>query len=95
MLNQYVIIGRMLSIYDLNDNTGNSIMTISVIKLNSDEEDSYNNIKFLLKNNLSTNAKAYFKEKDLVGIRGYIDTDEDENIVLVADKITFLSQRKE
>jgi hypothetical protein len=44
---------------------------------------------------LSDKTKEYIMENDLVGIKGYIEINDDNNIVIIASKVTFLSGSKQ
>lgn len=39
--------------------------------------------------------KEYCKSNDVIGIRGSISTDANDNIIIIADKITFLASAKQ
>ena len=36
----------------------------------------------------------YIKENDLIGIKGYIEVDDFHRIIIIATKITFISNKK-
>ena len=36
----------------------------------------------------------YIKENDLIGIKGYIEVDDLHRIIIIATKITFISNKK-
>ena len=99
MLNQIVLVGR---IADLKSNSNKeSGKTSSTLTLACSR--SYKNIdgiyetdllKIELYNGLAQNTAEYCKKGDLVGIKGRVETIKNK-MVIIADKLTFLSSRKE
>lgn len=107
MLNQVVLVGRLVN--DIELNVKESGKTVSSVVLAVGR--SYKNvdgiyetdfIKCTLWNGIAQNTAEYCKKGDIVGIKGHIQTSsyEDENKVkhynveVVAEKVTFLSNKK-
>lgn len=51
-------------------------------------------IDVILKNELATNTMEYCKKGDMIAIRGRIEKLSNNNMKLVADKLSFLSNNK-
>ena len=87
MLNQVVLIGRLNE-----DITGNRI-TISVPRRYENEFGEYENdiFRVILNDSIAKTTYEYCKKGDLLGIKGQLKNDFG-NIVIIAEKITFLSR---
>jgi len=107
MLNQVVLVGRLAN--DIELNVKESGKTVSSVVLavgrsykNVDGIYETDFIKCTLWNGIAQNTAEYCKKGDIVGIKGHIQTSsyEDENKVkhynveVVAEKVTFLSNKK-
>ena len=51
-------------------------------------------VPVILSGNLKDRVKEYLQEDDLVGIRYNLEMDNNFNVHLVADKLTFLSRKE-
>ncbi len=51
-------------------------------------------IKIDIANDLKDNIAKFIKENDFVGIKGYIELDNTHSIIIIATKITFLSNKQ-
>ena len=51
-------------------------------------------VPVILGSNLKTRVQEYLQEDDLVGIKYNIEMDDNFNVHLVADKLTFLSHKE-
>ena len=51
-------------------------------------------VPVILSGNLKDRVKEYLQEDDLVGIKYNIEMDDNFNVHLVADKLTFLSHKE-
>lgn len=89
MLNQVVLVGRIITIEN------NNVM-INVPRNYKNEEGIYENDIFKINviDNIFKNVKEYCMKGDLIGIRGRIESQEN-TIIIKAEKITFLNTRKE
>lgn len=98
MLNQIVLVGRIVSDLEINETENGRKATTIQLKVprsfkNSEgiyEEDI---IPVVLWNGIAENACEYCKVGDLVGVKGRVQSKEDK-IVIVAEKMTFLSSKK-
>lgn len=93
MLNQIIVVGRLVSIKDLN---GETIITIASNRPFKNAEGEYETdfIDFKLWGAVANSTKEYCKKGDIIGVKGRIQTKviEDTKVTeLVAEKITFLS----
>lgn len=103
MLNQIVMVGRLvqdLEIKELENGQRVSYITLAVPRSYKNADGIYETdfIPCMVWNNIADNAKEYCKKGDLLGIKGRIQTrqEEDKNIIeIVAEKVIFLSSRKE
>ena len=51
-------------------------------------------VPVILSGNLKDRVKEYLQEDDLVGIRYNLEMDDNFNVHLVADKLTFMSRKE-
>ena len=107
MLNQTVIVGRVVSDPKLNQTeNGNKVtnLTLAVPRSYKNAEGLYDTdfIDCVLWNGVATNTAEYVKKGDLVGVKGRLESRKIEKynekikvLEVVAEKLTFLSSRKE
>ncbi len=103
MLNQIVLVGRLVQdpeIKELENGVKTSYITLAVPRSYKSADGIYETdfIPCMVWNNITDNVKEYRKKGDLLGIKGRIQTrqEEDKNIIeIVAEKVTFLPNRKE
>ena len=101
MLNQLVLIGRLVSDLQLNETenkTKECNITLAVQRLNKNEDGIYETdfISVRLYNGIAENTMKYCKKGDLLGIKGRVQTRQEENkniTEIVAEKITFLCNK--
>ena len=107
MLNQTVIVGRLVSdpeVYETESGRKISHITVAVPRsfknMNGEYETDF--ISCVLWKGIAENTAEYCKKGDLIGIKGRIqtrdiETEEDRKKVVevVAEKITFLSSKKQ
>lgn len=94
MLNQIVLVGRIVSIVMQDDDKGNrGVVTISVPASVKDENGEYpvDKIEIELFENLAKNTVDYCKKGDVIGVKGRIQKRDDESMKVVAEKVTFLT----
>lgn len=85
MLNSCILIGRFNGM--VNDN----VMELKVQRPREGELQEYYLINVFLGDNIVENAREYLKIDSVVGVKGTIKTNENKEIQIVADKISFLS----
>ena len=103
MLNQIVLVGRLVSDPQINETengTKECNITLAVPRSYKNSDGIYETdfIPCLLYKGIAENTAEYCKKGDLIGIKGRIQTkqEEDKNITeIVAERVTFLSSRKE
>ena len=103
MLNQTIIVGRLVSDPEIKETEkGNKVsyITLAVPRSYKNSDGIYETDFMPCKVGypMCDNVKEYCKKGDLLGIKGRIQTkqEEDKNIIeIVAEKVTFLSNRKE
>ena len=94
MLNQIVLVGRIVSIVMQDDDKGNrGVVTISVPASVKDENGEYpvDKIEIEMFDNIAKNTAEYCKKGDVIGVKGRIQRRNDEQMKVVAEKVTFLT----
>lgn len=91
MLNQVVLVGRIVKIFDtisIEDKEQTQI-TIAVSRSFKNKDDEYDTdfIDCILWDGISKQTKEYCKKGDLIGIKGRVQSMNQ----IVAEKVTFLS----
>ena len=81
MINTGTIVGKYIAAIE------NGI----VIRISSPKSQD---VPVILGGNLKDRVKEYLQEDDLVGIRYNLEMDDNFNVHLVADKLTFLSHKE-
>lgn len=107
MLNQIVLVGRLVNdpeIHKAENDITYSFITLAIPRSYKNEDGEYDTdfIKCKLLNLIATNTKEYCKKGDLIGIKGKIESktyekDDEKKYVIevIAEKVTFLSSKKE
>lgn len=101
MLNQVVIVGRIandIKIEKTESGKKYANITLAVTRpfKNMDGEYDTDFISCILWQGIAQNTMDYCNKDDLVGVKGRLETMEDNRLVLQAEKVTFLSSsRKE
>ncbi|MFV0249604.1 MAG: single-stranded DNA-binding protein [Bacilli bacterium] len=106
MLNQTVIVGRLVKDPELNETEkGNKVtnITLAVPRTYKNTDGNYDTdfINCVLWKGVAENTVEYCKKGDLLGVKGHIQSrsieiDEDirrQVVEVVAEKVTFLSSR--
>lgn len=91
MLNQVILVGRILEINE--DNT----LNILVNRCYKNEEGEYetDKIKIYIWRNISENVKENCNVGDVIGIKGRIQIDKiNGEMRIIAERITFLASKK-
>ena len=107
MLNQVVLVGRLVRDVEVRtgeNNTKYSFMTLAIPRSDKNHDGIYESdfIECVLWNIVATNTAEYCKKGDIVGIKGRLESRkvEENNInktvlLVIAEKVTFLSSKKE
>ena len=96
MLNQLTLVGRLVSDPQINETknkTKECNITLAVPRTYKNETDF---IPVRLCNEIATKVVEYCKKGDLVGIKGRIQTRQEENnniIEIIAERVTFLCNK--
>ena len=104
MLNQAVIVGRIVSQPEIKEENGKkySNLTLAVSRSYKNENGEYDTdfLDCTIWNGIAENVKEYCMKGDLVGVKGRLESttiEKDGNIEkkmnIVAEKITFLSSK--
>lgn len=102
MINQIVLVGRLVSDPEIKETeNGNKVsyITLAVPRSYKNSEGIYETdfVPCKVGYPMCDNVKEYCKKGDLIGIKGRMQTkqEEDKNILeIVAERVTFLSSRK-
>lgn len=108
MLNQVVLVGRIVDSVKLETDVENhkiTAITLSVPRSFKNADGIYENdfIKCIILGGVAENTSKYCKKDDIVGIKGRIesriikkdDGTKNYEMELIAEKVTFLSSKKE
>ncbi len=107
MLNQVVLVGRLvkdLEVREFDSGKKGSNITLAIPRSFKNMEGKYDTdfIDCVLWEQVATNTKEYCKKGDIVGIKGrlqsrIIEKDSDKKYIteVVAEKVTFLSSKKD
>lgn len=96
MLNQCVLVGRIVSLPNkINDNQYK--LRLNVTQNYKDVEDNYveSFLDICLSAKMAQQVTNYCRINEVIGIKGYIDTDMDGYPTIISTKITFLSTNPE
>lgn len=97
MLNQAVLVGRIVSDPEINETENNrkvAYITLAIPRSYKNDNGEYETdfIPCTLWNGIAENTTLYCKKGDLVGIKGRLQSKEGK-IEIVAEKVTFLSSK--
>ena len=100
MLNQVIIVGRLVAkpIVEENENEKKVCnITLAVPRSYKNAEGIYETdfIKCNLWNGIAEKTAEYCEKGDLIGVKGRLQCLSGNELQLVAEKVTFLSSRKE
>lgn len=108
MLNQIILVGRLVKIPEVIETESGKKMSYIILPIprtfkNADGEYDTDFIDCVLWEVVAESTSEYCKQGDIVGIKGRVQSrmieDEDGNnykkMKVIADKITFLSSKKE
>lgn len=106
MLNQIILVGRLVSDPEINiseNNKKRTLITVAVPRTFKNINGSYDTdfISCTLWNAVAENTCEYCKKGDIIGVKGRIQTNNYEkdgekiySTEIIAEKITFLSSKK-
>ena len=92
MVNSVMLVGRLIE----NVNEGDKGFAISVPRSFKNENGEYENdiIPVKVWEGITNNLANWCVKGDLIGLRGRLEV-QDEKVVVLAEKVTFLSSKKE
>ena len=101
MLNQLVLVGRLVSDLEINETengTKECNITLSIPRNYKNEDGIYENdyISLRLCNEIATKVVEYCKKGDLLGIKGRVQTRQEDNkniIEIIAERVSFLTNK--
>lgn len=98
MLNQIVLVGRVVSDLEINETENErkvTLLKLAVPRSYKNENGEYETdfIPCVLWNTIAENTCEYCKKGDLIGVKGRMQNRENK-LEVVAEKVTFLSSRK-
>lgn len=96
MINQVMLVGRIAN----NINTDNDNITVAVTRSFKNENGKYETdfIDVVIRGTIAKTTTEYCKKGDIIGVKGSIRSDiinNEKKMILVAERITFLSSKKE
>ena len=94
MLNQVVLVGRLINEVEAKENEYFTKIAVSRGYKNENGEYDTDFVSIRLSKIIGDSISNYFKKGDLIGIRGRIES-ENDNIIIIAEKVTFLSSKKD
>ena len=107
MLNQVVLVGRLVKDLEVRSSEGNkkySFITLAIPRSYKNHDGIYETdfVECILWNNIASNTAEYCKKGDIIGIKGRVESRviEENNInktilQIIAEKVTFLSSKKQ
>lgn len=102
MLNQFVLIGRLTKDPEIVElENGKKVLNITIaVPRDHKNSNGENNVDFIdctLWNNVAETTSNYCRKGDLLGIRGKIeqnfDNENNKKIVITGERVTFLSSK--
>lgn len=98
MLNQIVLVGRVVSDLEINETENERKFTslkLAVPRSFKNENGEYETdfIPCVLWNTIAVNTCEYCKKGDLIGVKGRMQSKENR-LEVIAEKVSFLSSRK-
>lgn len=99
-MNQVLLVGRLKDnprVEQIDDDRRLTTITLLIQRNFKDMNGDYpvDEIDCQLWNHFGTTTAEYCKKGDTVGVRGRLEKVNDKDIVVIGEKVTFLSSRKE
>jgi single-strand DNA-binding protein len=98
MLNQTVLVGRLVQNSELQEEKGKKVAIVKLaVPRNYKNADGVYDIDYIdcvLWTGVAENTSEYCHKGDILGVKGRIECLED-NMIIVAEKVTFLSSKGE
>lgn len=98
MVNQVLLLGRItnIKIQDTEENTKYIIVALSIRRPLKNSEGIYDNdfVNVKIIGKMTEQCIHYIGEGDLIAIKGRLSTTKDDNLEIIAEKLTLLSSKK-
>ena len=99
MLNNVVLVGRICNDLSINETKSEkkvTNITIAIPRNYKNEKGEYDTdfISIVLWDKIAENTKEYCKKGDIIGIKGRLQQ-ENKEIKIIAEKVTFLSSKRD
>lgn len=100
MLNQIVLVGRLVQDPEIKElENGNKVTNITLaVKRSYKNSDGIYETDFIpciVWNKMAENATEYCRKGDIIGVKGRLQRLEGNELQVIAERITFLSSKKE
>lgn len=100
MLNQIVLVGRLVQDPEIKElENGNKVtnITLAIPRSYKNSNGIYDTdfIPCIVWNEMAENAAEYCKKGNIIGVKGRLQKLEGNELQVVAEKVTFLSSKKE
>ena len=83
-MNTVFLVGRIKDVKD-------GVLSLNVSRHEATEDRPNRIIKITLTNHIRESVESYCRKGNVIGVKGYVD----DNNIIVAEKITFLSSKSE
>lgn len=95
MLNRVILVGRVVEL--INNDNEELIIKLKVPRYYKNDNGEYENdiITCVTYRSISKQVSSYVKNNDMISIRGRLKSLEDNILVVMAEKITFLTSKGE
>lgn len=97
MFNTFVCVGRLVNDVELKEENGKKYadITLAIGRNYKNEEGIYETdfIHFTIYDNTALNTSEYCRKGDIIGVRGRLET-RDNQLCLLVEKLTFISSKK-
>lgn len=99
MLNQIILVGRLtetpkLTITESGKKMINATIAVGRPYKNTEGEYETDFIPVHIYNEMAQNTSEYVQKGDLIGIKGRVETTDDKKLIIITEKVTFLSSHK-
>ena len=92
MMNMFMCLGRIIK--EADENTGEITLAVNRSYKNSEGVYETDFITCFLGKGILTSTCEYCRKGDLIAVKGRIETREDNQICLIAERLSFLSSKK-
>lgn len=96
MLNQVVVVGRLISKEEMLDDKKSITIVLAVPRSFKNENGEYDTdfIDCKAYNGVAENVMEYCEHGDIIGVKGRIQKESNKPMEVVAEKVTFLSSNR-